>query len=250
MAVSLRTLTVVGVIMASTSVLARVNSVTQAAHEILRQLWILLIQFVECINISNQSIVASAFGSKDLRYALAVVKRHMVYSVAIVSSAAVVMLSLRVPLMGCFTGDAAVVGMAAATFPFLAAMFPLDALVSILDGTLTAAGQATWTARNSTLTSLGVLVALLSVERVMAMSLLKVWMLLKVMTVIRLPLLLHRTFQSRHTPFRIHALEKAPELRLGMSTDQQIALQNHLAQGGVVETQPVGADGEKGSTTT
>ena len=72
LSVSVRTLTVIGVIMTSTGVLARISAVSQAAHEILRNLWIFLFQFVEGINISNQSIVATALGAKEYDYAFEV----------------------------------------------------------------------------------------------------------------------------------------------------------------------------------
>lgn len=194
-------MTVVGVIMASTSVLARVSSISQAAHEIVRQLWILLFQFVECINISNQSIVATAFGQGDKRFALEVVKRHIVYAAGLVSAVVASLLLFQTQLFGLFTSDAAVIGMAGSVFPFVAALFPFDATVSILDGTLTAAGQATWTAKSTTLTSAVVLMSLLSAERFIAMDLLRVWCFLKAMTIIRLPMLLHRVLVSSASPF-------------------------------------------------
>jgi Na+-driven multidrug efflux pump len=244
MAVSLRTVAVVGVIMASTSVLARVNAVSQAAHEIIRQVWILLVQFVECVNISNQAIVASAFGSKDLKYALEIVKRHMAYAVIIVSTATLTLMFFKLPLLRCFTGDAAVVGMAARVFPLVALSFPFDAITSVLDGTLTAAGQATWTARSTTFVSLAVLVALLSVERVMTMSLLKVWVFLKLITFSRLPILLHRVFRSTHSPFRGSlVVEQTRALTIEKNSAEESAAQNHgAAHEGSIGTQPEGAE--------
>ena len=201
-AVSVRTLMVIGVIMSSTSVLARIDSITQAAHEIIRQMWIFLFQFVECINISNQSIVATALGEQDYGYALQVVKRHLVYAIAIVSVMAVALMTQQSLLVGCFTSDATVMAMAATTIPLVAAAFPLDATSSILDGTLTAAGQATWTAKNTTVSSGMTLALLWGAERMMTLSLLWVWVFLKLMTVLRLPLLLHRCFRSESSPFQ------------------------------------------------
>lgn len=195
-AVSVRTLTVIGVIMSSTSVLARIDAVSQASHEILRQLWIFLFQFIECINISNQSIVATALGSKDFAYAFQVVKRHLAYAVSIVSVCALLVLTFQVQLASLFTSDAAVIAMVATTMPLLTAFFPLDAMSSILDGTLTAAGQATWTAKNATVGSLATFAILTCADMTTQMTVLKVWMCLKMMTVFRLPLLVHRTFRS------------------------------------------------------
>ena len=44
MAVSLRTVAMLGMVMASSSLLARVGTASQAAHEIVRQLWIFMYQ--------------------------------------------------------------------------------------------------------------------------------------------------------------------------------------------------------------
>jgi Na+-driven multidrug efflux pump len=44
MAVSLRTMAMLGMIMTSSSLLARVNTASQAAHEIMRQVWIFTFQ--------------------------------------------------------------------------------------------------------------------------------------------------------------------------------------------------------------
>ena len=198
---SVRTVTVIGVIMSSTSVLARVDSAAQAAHEIIRQLWILLFQFVECINISNQAIVATALGARDYPYALAVVKRHIVYAISIVSAIAAICLALQTHIVGLFTADAVVIAAALTTIPLVTACFPLDAVSSLLDGTLTAAGQAKWTATNATVGSFATFLVLVWAEQVTAMSVLRVWMCLKLMTVFRLPLVIHRTFFSSASPF-------------------------------------------------
>ena len=200
-AVSLRTFTVIGVIMASTGVLARINAVSQAAHEIIRQLWIFLFQFVECINISNQAIMATALGLKQYEYAFQVAKRHLIYAVAIVSTVAVAVVLQQHWLLGRFTRDAVIIATASTAIPLVAAAFPLDAVSSILDGTLTAAGQAKWTAINTTVTAGFTLVALLGAERLITMSLLRVWLFLKTMTVLRLPMLIQRTFLSADSPF-------------------------------------------------
>ena len=199
----------------------------------MRQLWILLFQFVECINISNQSIVATAFGAKDPRFALAVVKRHIVYAAGLVSAVVASLLLFQTHLFGLFTTDSAVIGMAASVFPFVAALFPFDATVSILDGTLTAAGQATWTAKSTTVTSAIVLACLLSAERFIAMDLLRVWLFLKSMTLIRLPMLLHRVLVSEASPFnKVLRDGRAKQPAAALDISMQPAVAGGTAVGG------------------
>jgi MatE len=142
-----------------------------------------------------------AQGLRESTKSVQVVKRHLVYAIAIVSVVAIVVYTQQGALVRCFTGDAAVVAVAATALPLVAAAFPLDATSSILDGTLTAAGQATWTATNTTAASLLTFTGLLVAERCMQLSLLWVWVFLKLMTLLRLPMLLHRTFYSANSPF-------------------------------------------------
>jgi Na+-driven multidrug efflux pump len=139
-AVSFRTVCMVGLVMASSSIIARVDAMTQAAHEIIRQMWILLYQGVECINISNQALASTALGTNDTSYAVAVVQRHLVYAISITAIAGAVVLTFREQVVSIFTSDSSVIATALTTLPLLVFAFPLDAITAILDGTLTAAG--------------------------------------------------------------------------------------------------------------
>ena len=139
---------------------------------------------------------------------LQVVKRHLLYAVAIISVVAVAMYTQQALVIGWFTRDAAVLAMAATALPLVAAFFPLDAVSSILDGTLTAAGQAKWTAKNTTFGAVVTFTMLNVAERSMQLSLVWVWVFLKLMTLLRLPMMLHRTFLSENSPFGIAAKRK------------------------------------------
>jgi Na+-driven multidrug efflux pump len=200
-AVSFRTVAVMSVIMCSSAILARVDAASQAANEILRQVWIVLFQFVECLNISNQSITAGALGAHDVPYAMAVVKRHLLYAVALFSSAGAVVLACQHQIVSIFTADAMVVATAATTLPLLVACFPLDAVCSMFDGTLTAAGQATWTARTTTYAAIFVVAVMLCAPKLMQMSLFRTWCCAKLMTLLRMPMLVHRVYMSEYSPF-------------------------------------------------
>lgn len=104
---------------------------------------LLTMQFVECINISNQSLLSSALGSKDTRYAFSVVKRHLLYSTLIVSVLGALLLVGHEQIIRLFTPDKGVIAAAWSVLPLVVVCFPLDAIGAIADGTLTAAGYAT-----------------------------------------------------------------------------------------------------------
>eukprot|EP00892_Ulva_mutabilis_P006808 jgi/Ulvmu1/449/UM001_0456.1 len=228
LAVSSRTVFTLSVIMASSSVLARVGTASQAAHEILRQLWICSYQFVEAINISNQSLVSTALGEGDQAYALAVLRRHLLYAVTIIAAVGAVLFCLQSSVIGLFTSDAAVVSAALTTLPLLVFLFPLDAVCAVLDGTLMATGQAAWTAQAVAYASVLTVIGMLGAANAAPMSLLTTWLFLKSTNLMRLPFILHRVFLSRSSPMP-NAL---PRLRWRPASEDQ------EPQRGDVQTQP------------
>lgn len=100
----------------------------------------LTLQFVESINISNQSLVATALGENDHRYALAVLRRHLLYAVTIIAAAGVGLFCFQSVVVGLFTSDAAVISTAMTALPLILLAFPIDAVSALLDGTLIASG--------------------------------------------------------------------------------------------------------------
>lgn len=99
-------------------------------------------QFVESINISNQSLVSTALGEGDHHYALAVLRRHLLYAVTIIAAVGAALFAVQSTVIGLFTSDAAVITAAASALPLLLLAFPIDAVSSLLDGTLIASGCA------------------------------------------------------------------------------------------------------------
>ena len=100
----------------------------------------LAVQFVECINISNQSLASTALGQKDTPYAFEVVKRHLVYATVLIAIMGGLLLTFHQQILGLFTPDSTVVATAWTVLPLVAVALPLDAISTIADGTLTAAG--------------------------------------------------------------------------------------------------------------
>lgn len=159
-------------------------------------------QFVECLNISNQTIVSTALGAGQKKYATAVLKRHVAYAVASIVSISSLIFLLRGPVLGLFTSDVSVIREVMTTLPFLFLLFPADAICSMLDGSLTASGQAAWCAQNTIIISLCVIGLLTAVRSTGDVSLISVWACLKMLTLVRVPFLVHRALFSAASPFR------------------------------------------------
>ena len=201
-AVSLRILTFTSVIMYTSIILASVGTIAQAAHEINRQIWIVLIQVVESFNISNQSIMSSALYAGDLTYANAVCRRHMQLAASLVAIAASVVIVFRHSIVSVFTSDPSVMAMAMAPLVFLLVLLPFDAISTIMDGSLTAAGQAGWCAQTTIVMSMLTLGLFSVAVNNTTMTLLLTWIIMKFTGLLRLPILVHRTFFSDQSPFK------------------------------------------------
>lgn len=127
--------------MYASAMCVRLGAASQAAFEIIRQVWILSIQLFECLNVAMQSMAASLLGAGDRAGALLLLGRATLVSVGVGAAVGVGLLALQGPLIAVFTSDAAVTGMVLGIMPMIAALMPLDAGASIADGGFIAAGQ-------------------------------------------------------------------------------------------------------------
>lgn len=75
----------------------------------LLQLWILTIQFFECLNVATQTLCASYLGQKDLDNALSVMRRLTFLGVVVGAMAGGLVFALQEPLVRFFTKDVAVI---------------------------------------------------------------------------------------------------------------------------------------------
>lgn len=130
-----------GIVMYASAMCVRLGAASQAAFEIIRQVWILSIQLFECLNVAMQSMAASLLGAGDRAGALLLLGRATLVSVGVGAAVGVGLLALQGPLIAVFTSDAAVTGMVLGIMPMIAALMPLDAGASIADGGFIAAGQ-------------------------------------------------------------------------------------------------------------
>jgi len=181
-ALSLRNLSTMGVIILGTSMVSSLGAASLAAHEVLRQLYIVSVQVFSSLDVAAQSLVASHLGHGDRAAARAVLLRVLQLGTA-AGAAVGVALSLGArSLPGLFTTDAAVAASAAAVIPIVAAFMPVDAAAAVLDGGLLGASETAWVSRTTVLVSAVCLAALLGARRAGG-GLPAVWLSLKVLTI-------------------------------------------------------------------
>lgn len=172
--------------MFASAICVQAGAASQAAFEIIRQVWIISIQLFESLNVATQAVAAGFLGKHDRDNARRVLKRAFNLSCAIGLAIGLVLFVAQAPLVNLFTKDAVVASLAGAIMPIIAFFMPLDAGASIMDGGLIAAGQ---TNALSVIQVLGSLVQYAVLAVLIANSLenvVSVWGVLKISTLARM----------------------------------------------------------------
>lgn len=127
--------------MAASATCVRAGAASQAAFEIIRQVWIISVQLFESLNVATQAMAAGLLGRGERNAARRLLARAAALSAASGLAVGAVLCAGSGPIVELFTRDAAVAALAGAAIPLVAFCMPLDALASIMDGGLIAAGQ-------------------------------------------------------------------------------------------------------------
>lgn len=135
----------------ASAVAARSGDPSLAAHQIGWQLFLFLALLLDAAAIAGQVLIGRALGGGRIDEALEASRRMVLLTVLAGTVAAVVLLVLRDPLIGAFTGDDAVRDRARAMWPLLCLMLPFAAAVFAFDGILIGAGDARFLALAMTL---------------------------------------------------------------------------------------------------
>lgn len=98
-------------------------------------------QFLDCLSISAQALCAGALGKRDVAGATSLLLRTTVLGMGTGVVLGGLVWAMHEPLVGAFTRDQLVRHQVLLTLPLVCAMFPLDALGTIMDGSLIAAKQ-------------------------------------------------------------------------------------------------------------
>ncbi|HEX6419239.1 MAG TPA: MATE family efflux transporter, partial [Acidimicrobiales bacterium] len=136
-----RTAALRAALVVATAVATRLGTVEVAAHQIAFEVWSLLALGLDAIAIAGQAMVGRALGAGDRAGARAAGRRMIELGVALGGAAGVVVLALRTALPHVFSGDAAVVSLAAFLLAWVAVLQPVNAVAFVLDGILIGAGD-------------------------------------------------------------------------------------------------------------
>jgi len=189
----LRSLAFQACFLSAAAVAARFGAATLAAHQIVLQLWFLMVMVLDSLAIAAQALVGAALGAGGAVRARAVAWQVTRYGLGLGLVAGVVFAALADPLPRLFTPDAAVVAAVPAAWWFFVALQPVAGVVFALDGVLLGAGDAAFL-RTSTLlaAALGFL-PLTWAALVFDWGLLGIWTGLAALMVIRLVAVVSRT---------------------------------------------------------
>lgn len=180
-ALSVRNMSTMGVIFLGTSMVSAAGAVSLAAHEVLRQLYVVSVQAFSALDVATQALVAGHVGAGDARSAREVLARALVVAVAVGGAVGVALALAAGALPRVFTRDPAVAAAAAAVVPLIAAFMPVDAAAAVLDGGLLGASDTAWVARSTLFVSAVCLAALLG-ARAAGAGLFGVWAALKTLS--------------------------------------------------------------------
>lgn len=193
-----------GMIMFASAICVRAGAASQAAFEIIRQVWIISIQLFESLNVATQAMAAGFLGQDDRNSAREVLERSFNLSCGIGLAIGLLLFVGQGHVVHLFTKDAVVATLAGAIMPVIAFFMPLDAGASIMDGGLIAAGQTNTLSVIQVLGSLVQYAVLAYLVSNKLETVVTVWGVLKILTVARLGGGYWLHFMSGRSAYRDH----------------------------------------------
>jgi putative MATE family efflux protein len=136
-----RTAALRGSLLLGTAAAARLGRDELAAYQVGFEVWSFLALALDALAIAAQALVGRALGAGDAGEARAVGRRVNQWGVLTGAVLGLLVLALRGPLAALFSGDAAVVELAAWSLVWVAATQPVNGWVFALDGILIGAGD-------------------------------------------------------------------------------------------------------------
>lgn len=168
-------LLVLPVVVGCTSLVTALGVTALAAHTIVKQVWDFWMQVSQSLNISANSMVASALGANDLSTAREVLARILLFGCAPGVLLGIVFLIAQSAIPGVFTQDPAVISAVTKVIPLLAVAMPLIPVATILEGALLGALDTSYIAKR---TALGISIALAIIytsQNVFHVGLIGIW---------------------------------------------------------------------------
>lgn len=140
-ALFIRTVSLRAVLVVTTAIAARLGDPEIAAHQVVFQLWSLLVFTLDAIAIAGQSIVGRYLGASDVPGAREVTRRMVEWGIMIGAVFTVLVLAVRPWAWIPFTDDPHVRDLILAALIVVALLQPLSGVVMVLDGILMGAGD-------------------------------------------------------------------------------------------------------------
>ncbi len=137
----LRTAALLTGLLVATAVAARMGTVTIAAHQIARELWVMLALVLDGFAIAGQVLIGTALGAGMPDQARADARRLVWWGLGAGTVIGLVYLALAGPLPRVFTADGAVLAEVRGVWWIVAALQPTVVVVFVLDGILLGAGD-------------------------------------------------------------------------------------------------------------
>lgn len=185
---STRSLLAMSTLMFATKMAAGLGAAGLAAHEIIRQIWVVSNQAFTSLDIATQSLVAFYLGKGDKGSASQVFLRTS----ALTIFAGIIIMSMllvcRHALPSIFTSDPAVMALVASCIPLIAIYMPMDGMASVLDGFLMGSEQTGALSKVMAVTSF-VCASALIIQNTMpnfTITILTIWAAIKILTIGRL----------------------------------------------------------------
>ncbi|KXZ50515.1 hypothetical protein GPECTOR_16g690 [Gonium pectorale] len=191
-----------GMILFASTLCVRCGAAFQASFEVTRQFWMLTMPFFECLNVATQSLCATYLGKEDRTTARAMLLRLLFLGAATGGVAGTVVWAAHEPFVALFTTDPQVVQHVVSSLPLICAFFAVDALGSIMDGSLLAAKQSNYMSAVQVAGSAVQYAALSYVASSGHVSTLGIWAAIKVMSMVRTVGGSYRNFMSARSAYR------------------------------------------------
>lgn len=185
---STRSLLAMSTLMFATKMAAGLGAAALAAHEIIRQIWVVSNQAFTSLDIATQSLVAFYLGQGDKESASRIFLRTSALTIFAGILVMSVLLLCRQTLPSMFTSDPAVMALVASCIPLIAIYMPMDGMASVLDGFLMGSEQTGALSKVMAATSCVCACALILQNSLpnVTVTIMTIWAAIKILTVGRL----------------------------------------------------------------
>jgi putative MATE family efflux protein len=137
----LRTAALLAGLLIATAIAMRMSVLTVAAHQIARELWLMLTLVLDGFAIAGQAMIGTALGAARPDQARAEARRLLVWGLGTGTLIGVAYLALWQPLPQVFTDDPVLLAEVRSVWLVIALLQPIGGVVFVLDGILMGAGD-------------------------------------------------------------------------------------------------------------